>query len=126
MLTQRDLEWFFGNGIGSTEKVKRYPLTDIGTDENDNLIINVAIAGFDKDDIDIEIQGNELHISGTVEEPTTDVKYVQKHISNNDFERILVLHENYIGGDIEAKVEKGILTIKIQSKEPARKLIEIQ
>ena len=123
MFTQRDLEWFFGPT--STGKVQRYPLTNIGTYEDETLLIELAIAGFDKNEVELELKGNQLHVIGKKEALPSDIKYIQQHISDTNFERILVLHENYVGGDIKANFKNGILSITVTPKEPTRKLIAI-
>jgi len=125
-LTNRDLEWFF-RPVQSTGKVARYPLTNLGTDKEGVLYIEVAVAGFDKENITLELKGSQLHIKGTLPEVAEEnkIEYVQQHISSLDFERIVVMQENYIGGEINANVKNGILTITVKPKEPTRKLIAI-
>jgi len=123
MFTQRDLEFMFGPV--SPKKVNRYPLTNIAEDDNGDLIIEIAVAGFSKKEIDIEVKGNELHVVGKKEALPTDITYHQKHISTDDFERILGLHEKFVGGDISATFKNGLLTIRVIPKEPTKKLIKI-
>lgn len=122
-LNTRDLDWFFRPTFEG--KVARYPLTNLGYDENKVLYIEVAVAGFGKDDIELEQKGNQLHISGKMPEVDENVTYIQQHISASDFERIVVLHENYVGGDIQANVINGVLTITVRPKEQAKRLISI-
>lgn len=125
ILNPRDLEWFFGGNQNG--QVARYPLTDLYVDADDVLHIDVAIAGFKREEIEIEVKGNQLHIVGEKETKEKDdgAKYIQKHISSNSFKRIMVLHENYVGGDIKADIADGILSITVEAKEPTRKLIAI-
>jgi HSP20 family protein len=125
-LTSNDLEWFFRPL--RTDKVNRYPLTNLGVDENDNsLIIEIAVAGFGKKDVKLDLKGNVLHIIGNKLKNLDEekVNYIQRHISISEFERTIVLHDNYVGGDITANLEDGILTIKVSSKIPSVKEIPI-
>lgn len=124
LLDPRSLEWFLR---GHENQVARYPLTDLYVDKDNNLHIDVAIAGFKRENIEIELKGNQLHIIGikTDFSNNPDNTYIQKHISSSDFKRIMVLHENYVGGEISANIEDGILSIKVIPKEPTRKLITI-
>lgn len=101
-----------------------YPSTDIITKDN-NLIIDIAIPGFERDNIDIEIIGNELIISGENLEEIEDKEYHQKQINRKQFERIIVLRKEYASGDVSAKLENGILTVTIKPKEEKRKSIFI-
>jgi HSP20 family molecular chaperone IbpA len=67
-----------------------------------------------------------LIISGFKEDSETGVKYIQKHISSNSFRRIIILHDNYVGGDVQADMADGILNITVEPKEQAKKLIKIK
>jgi molecular chaperone IbpA len=124
-LNDRDLDWFFRSPTMS-DKIARYPLTNLAV-EGERLLIEVAIAGFSKDNIEIELKGNQLHISGNKEDSGKDgdVKYIQRNISSTPFKRIIMLHDNYVSGKIDAEVQDGILTIHVEPVEQSRKLISI-
>lgn len=123
-LTPQTLDWFFRPSVGT--KVARYPLTNLGVDENNKLLIEVAIAGFNKNDVELELKGNQLFIRGTKTDVVDNkIKYIQQHISSSSFERVIILHENYVGGDITAKFVDGILSINVEPKEQSKKLIAI-
>jgi len=127
MLTQdflKDLDWIFDVPAG--KEPKRYPLTDISYNE-DTVFIDVAVAGFGPDDIDIELEGDTLIISGSRSESETkeEAKYVQRHISNASFDRKIKLHPDFVDGDIKAAYKNGILSIKVSKKEKPKKLISI-
>ena len=107
-------------------KVHRYPLTNLGIDKDDNLIIEIAIAGFTRDEIKIEQHGNKIIVKGSKREQNNDIKYFQQRISTSDFERIIVLHDKYVDGEITANMENGILTLKIKPSNKNYKLIEIK
>ena len=110
------------------KEVPRYPLTDIAIDENENLYIEVAVAGFSKEDITIDIKGDKLIIQGVYSDSDdlVDLKYVQRHISTKDFERIIKLNDVYIDGEVNASMEDGILSVIIQRKEPTKTSIAIK
>jgi molecular chaperone IbpA len=124
----KDLEWMLEST--ETKKVRRYPLTNLGIDENETLIIEVACAGFGVNDIDISTSGNELIIEGTnpksEDAQKNEIEYFQKHISSENFKRIIRLGDEYIQGEIDAKYRNGILTISIKKNEPEKKLVEIK
>jgi len=121
----RDLDWMLeSTDSDSTKKVRRYPLTNLGTDA-DNLVIEIAIAGFGPNDVEISTSGNELIIEGSkIQENSTE--YFQKHISSEDFKRIIRLSDEYVQGKIQAEYNNGILTIVVEKNEPEKKLIEIK
>lgn len=124
LINEKDLDWFFK--VLPTDKVTRYPLTNLGIDENGIFHIEIAVAGFDKRDINLEQKGNALHLSGTKEPVENTIKYMQRHISVTPFERSIILHDDYIGGKVDAKVENGICTITVQPKENAKYSIDIK
>lgn len=125
-LNDRDLDWFFRSPT-MNEKITRYPLTNLAM-QGDDLLIEVAIAGFSKDNIEIELKGNQLHISGIMDESEedTDVKYIQRNISSTPFKRVIMLHDNYVGGEIKADVSNGILSLIVSPVEQHRKIIRIE
>jgi molecular chaperone IbpA len=122
----RDLDWMLeSTDNNSTKKVRRYPLTNLGTNAEGDLVIEIAIAGFGPNDIEISTSGNELIIEGSkIQENSTE--YFQKHISSEDFKRIIRLSDEYIQGKIRAEYNNGILTIVVEKNEPEKKLIEIK
>ena len=128
MLTKdffRDIEWLFDVPAG--KEVRRYPLTDLSYDKN-TVYVDIAVAGFGPDDIDIELENDTLIIeaSESSKESRDGAEYIQKHISTSPFVRKVRLHPDFIGGDIEASYKDGILSIKVTKKEKPKKLIEIK
>jgi HSP20 family molecular chaperone IbpA len=120
----RDLDWIFDVPEGG--KVRRYPLTDLGIDSKGNLIVRLAIAGFGPNDVEISASGNELIIEGSLESKDSEVEYFQKHISSEDFKRVVRLNDEFIGGEIDASYKNGVLIIKVLKAEKPKKLIEIK
>ena len=121
-----DLGWIFDKSNQSAKQAKRYPLTDLFVDSKERVIVDIAVAGFSREDISIEIVGNELVISGSYRnEGREGLQVIQEFISKNDFVRKVRLNENYIDGNIEASLNNGILSIIITKSEKSKKLIEI-
>lgn len=103
------------------DKVQRYPLTNIGRDKDNNLVVEVACAGFGLNELEIETNNDVIVIKGHHEKKDsckTSVKYIQEHISTSDFTRNIILtHPMYIGGETTAKYKNGILTIVVKPVE---------
>ena len=103
-----------------------YPPYDIIKDDDYNFKIEMALAGFSKKDIEVEVAENVLTIK-SVKENEHDTKNVYKGISYRKFTR-----EFTIADDIEvkdAKLEDGLLTIlleRIIPEEKKPKLIKIR
>ena len=88
--------------------------------------IELAIAGFSKDDINIELKEHVLYIKGDREKRRKDEAYVHKGISGRKFSKSFRLSEyaEVSGADLT----DGILTVSIEvilPKEKRPQLIEI-
>lgn len=124
MFDDRDMGWVFDSPARNT--VTRYPLTDLFVDSKENIIIDIAVAGFSREDISIEMQGDQLVISGVYNDEGRDgLQVVQEFISKQDFERKIRLHDNYIDGDISASLDNGILSIIVTKGNTVKKQISI-
>lgn len=109
------------------KKPRKYPLTDIGMDSKENLFIDVALPGFDRDDIEIKRVDNRLYIKGVnnfAEEVIEE--YYAQNIIQDDFERVIVIDDKYVTGDITASMDKGMLTVMISPKEKEVTTVEIK
>lgn len=103
--------------LSLNDKVQRYPLTNLGRDKDNNLVVEIACAGFGLEDLSIQTEDNMIIIKGHHEEKTSDVKYIQEHISSTDFTRKIYMIPLYVGGQISASLNNGILTIIVKPVE---------
>ena len=94
---------FSQNGTG-------YPPYNISKDINDIYEITLAIAGFKKSDIEIEIEDGTLKVAGKSEVlDTEDKEYLHKGIAERNFVRTFKLAE-YVEVK-NATLEDGILRV---------------
>jgi molecular chaperone IbpA len=94
-----------------------YNITKLG---DGDWQIEMALAGFRKDDIEIKVQERTLTVSSEVEEPEEKYGEVIHHgIAQRNFTTNFALAE-YVEVD-EAKMEDGILTIKLVTNLPEEK-----
>lgn len=108
-------------------KPRKYPFTDVGVDDNENLFIDVALPGFTKDDIEIERIGEKLHIRGAANFAEEIVEeYFEQNIVQDDFERIIVIDDKYQAGSVVASMADGLLTIMIEPQATVSAKIEIK
>jgi|GEM_PF-4694660 HSP20 family molecular chaperone IbpA len=111
---------FIKNGK-EKEIVSLYPYTNIGT-FNENVIVEINVAGFAREEIEIELIGNKLIIEGKLTTEIANLEYVQKELTIRDFKRVIVINDLYINGDIIATLSNGILTINIEPQETRTKI----
>jgi len=93
---------------------KWQPNTDV-LEAAESYIIRMELAGVRKEDINILYQDGRLLIYGQRRDPVTDQRacYVQLEIHYHDFERLLILPDEIVEAEIEAKLEEGILWITV-------------
>lgn len=92
--------------------------------------LEMAIPGFNKEEIQVKIDKNVLVISGEKKEEKSDEtkKVKRKEFHYQSFNRSFSLHETIDVSKIEAKYENGILQVNLVKKEdePAKAGIEIK
>jgi HSP20 family protein len=84
--------------------------------DDGNIIIEVALPGVKKEDIDLSLQDNILTISG-VRLGKADKPYYQQEWQYGHFEREITLPIAIKGDNISAEYKDGILTISIPKKD---------
>lgn len=101
---------FSQNGTG-------YPPYNISKDNNDIYEITLAIAGFKKSDIDIQLEDGTLKIEGTSGVLDSDEKeFLHKGIAERNFIRTFKLAE-YVEVK-SAKLEDGLLRVQLERNVP--------
>jgi len=94
-----------------------YPPHNVVKIDEEKFLIELAVAGFKKDDIDIELKDGILKIKGEVE--PSDREYAYKGISSRKFEKSFRLSEFVVidGADLE----DGILVVYARVELPEEK-----
>lgn len=91
-----------------------YPPYNIVRIEENKYLIEMAVAGFRKDEITVEIEQNQLTIKGqsdTLNENQTR-DYIYRGLSSRDFVRTFPLAEHIVVK--EARMENGVLTVELE------------
>lgn len=100
-----------------TEKVT-YPHHNILKSGDNQYIVEMAVAGFGQDEIDIQIDNGKLHIRGSKEEKT-GLDYLYRGIANRSFHKSIPLADSVIVNG--AEMENGILKIYLENIIPEEK-----
>jgi len=112
----------------SSVATTNYPPYNIVKVDDSNYVIEVAIAGFSKDEIEIETKENILTIkSQSRPEGDDDKQYLHKGISNRAFTRAFTLSDDVVVKG--ATFENGLLNVELERIIPEEKkprLIEIK
>ena len=103
-----------------------FPPYNIRKEGDINHVIEMALAGFSKDDIEVEVAQGVLTIR-SMKENTDDEATVHRGISYRKFDRKFTLADDIVVNG--AKLENGLLTITLEQiipEEKKPKLIQIK
>jgi len=102
--------------IHHSKKLPSYPPYNIKRD-GDNFTIEMALAGFSKDDIEVTVTEDILTIASNKESSKKDEVY--RGISERKFTRNFSMADNIVVKDV--KLKDGLLTIKLEREIPEEK-----
>ena len=108
-------------GSEVAKNIPNYPPYNIKKTGENSYVVELACAGFGKSEIDIELDGDKLVISGNTTEDTND--YIVKGIANRAFTRTFSLMDN-----IEVKnaeLINGMLKVYLEGQHQLAKKIKI-
>ena len=79
----------------STFETPTYPPYNIERMGEDEYLISLAIAGFSSDDVNIEVKGNDLTITGKkTDKPEGKKEYLHQGIAGRNFQQTFQLADN--------------------------------
>ena len=102
-----------------------YPPYNIEQISDMVLRITIAVAGFEKKELDISLEGNQLLIRGSRSEPDGDRIFIHRGIATRQFQRRFIIAEGIeVNG---ASIENGLLNIDLSQpiSQEKSKTIEI-
>jgi HSP20 family protein len=89
--------------------------------ENKKYHLNIAMPGLDPNELQVELQGNNLTVSGEhqTKEENKDADYLQREFSYGRVERSIVLPEGVDTSKLSAEYNNGVLEITAQLSDSA-------
>lgn len=103
-------------------KTVTYPPYNIKQVSENKYVIEMAVAGFAKSDIEITLEGNKLVVKGKAVEDEPADTYLFKGIANRNFTREFKINDKI---EIEnAEIANGMLKIWLQNIVKAQDLIK--
>jgi len=93
-----------------------YPPYDIIKEGESNYKIELAVAGFKKDELSIQLKDNTLTIKGESNSKNSNGDYLHKNIARRSFSKNFTLAENIEVGD--AEFEDGVLGVSLTHNIP--------
>lgn len=100
-----------------TKQVTNYPPCNVRKVDDTHYVIELAVAGFAKQDIEVEMEDGKLTITGKTQADTTpDENYLFRGIANRAFTRAFVLNDRV---EVQsAELVNGMLRIALERLVP--------
>jgi len=110
------------NQFWDSTTTSNYPPYNLIQLNNHESKLEIALAGFKKDELQVYTEFGKLYIKGRKEESENDGTFVHKGLAQRSFERVWTVTDDTKVGSV--KFEDGLLTVelkKIVPKHHARK-----
>ena len=95
-----------------------YPPHNVVKVDDENFLIELAVAGFTENDLNVEVKEGILKIAGNIKDQGNN-EYVHKGISSRRFEKSFRISEFVVIDD--ADLRNGILVVKARVEFPEEK-----
>lgn len=108
-----------GRTFANTRQQDNYPPYNIAKLDDTHFVIEVAVAGFAEDELDVELKDGVLTVKGEQAKKESEIVYQHKGISSKSFVRTFTLGEHVeVRG---ATVKNGILAVALELVVPEEK-----
>ncbi len=105
------------------QSTQGYPVADIYRNDNEDTIMEFALAGFSKDDLSIDIIPEKCSITVRAKSGFIEGEETIRRIARRSFEKTYVNYDNNLDLSlITARFENGLLSIIVPSRPEAKPL----
>ena len=105
--------------LNDTRPVNNFPPHNIIKLDDNKYVVELAVAGFGKNDIDIQVQENTLTIKGEKVEGTPNIEYLHRGIGTRSFTKTITIADTIeVKG---AEYKDGILRVGLENIVPEHK-----
>ena len=105
--------------LDSEVKQSTFPPHNIIKADENKYVVELAVAGFAKNEIDIQVQEGNLTIKGEKKEGTPDNQYLHRGIGNRSFTKVITIADTIeVKG---AEIKDGILRVGLVNVIPDHK-----
>lgn len=121
---------FFGNlenGLFNDDRLDRFTNVAVNIKErDDDFVIEMAVPGYKKEDLNLEVDGNKLIVSAEISHEVEDSgeNYSRKEFSYGSFTRSFTLPREVDVDKISASSTDGVLSISIPKPESKKKKVK--
>ena len=119
------MERIHKNGIGLDDYLNRfwedtttsnYPPYNLVQLNNHESKLEIALAGFKKDEVKVYTEFGKLYVEGKKEATEVDGTFVHKGLAQRDFQRVWTITDDTEVGSV--KFEDGLLTVELKKIVP--------
>ena len=98
------------------ETTSNYPPYNLIQLNNHESKLEIALAGFKKDELKVYTEFGKLYVQGKKEEPEVDGEFVYKGLAQRSFERVWTVSDDTKVGSV--KFEDGLLSVELNKIVP--------
>ena len=98
------------------ETTSNYPPYNLIQLNNHESKLEIALAGFKKDELKVYTEFGKLYVEGKKEEPENNGEFVHKGLAQRSFERVWTVSDDTKVGSV--KFEDGLLTVELNKIVP--------
>jgi molecular chaperone IbpA len=107
------MEDFFFAAPNTTPTYPPYNIEQLGDDE---FQVTIAVAGFTREEVTVNVDNRALVVEGKKSDPEVDRNFVYRGIANRDFRREFKLMEYVVVKG--ARMENGLLVVDLKRELP--------
>jgi HSP20 family protein len=93
------------------------PFCFICEEEEGVVTLKLEMPGVEKDQLDIDVDGNELQITGKREASGSEGTYLMRERPSGTFRQVYTLDDTIDRNKIDASLEGGVLTLNLHRRE---------
>jgi HSP20 family protein len=125
---RRQMDELFDRSLAPQRRGGFSPAVDVYyTADPPRAVVRADLAGIDPQEIELQIRGRELVLSGQRRpQPGEERVYQQLEIEHGPFRRVVALGVDVDNEAASASYEDGILTVELPLREPAARTVPIQ
>ena len=110
------LDDYFDRFFNSDFPQSNYPPYNLVQLNNHESTLEIALAGFKKDELRVFTEFGKLHVEGSKEESKVDGTFVHKGLAQRNFQRVWTITDDTEVGSV--KFEDGLLTVELKKIVP--------
>ncbi len=110
------LDDYFDRFFNSDFPQSNYPPYNLIQLNNHESTLEIALAGFKKDELRVFTEFGKLHVEGSKEESKVDGTFIHQGLAQRNFQRVWTISDDTKIGSV--KFEDGLLTVQLNKIVP--------